>query len=72
MLQHVSIRTHKGIELHESSNASKVAYKVVIYRRAVYKDGHVGIKLIAATTKVLPLKVQTPPGIAGSYYFSST
>ena len=49
------------MQLHCFSDASERAYAAVIYLRSSYSDGHVDVNLIAAKTKVAPLKTQSIP-----------
>ncbi|XP_071581570.1 uncharacterized protein [Temnothorax nylanderi] len=48
-----------GLELHGFADASERAYAAVIYLRAETKDGSWRVTLIAAKTKVAPLKQVT-------------
>ncbi|XP_043863401.1 uncharacterized protein LOC122756838 [Drosophila mojavensis] len=49
------------IELHAFSDASLKAYSAVVYSRVEYSDGSIGVYLVAAKTRVAPLKLATRP-----------
>ncbi|XP_068148360.1 uncharacterized protein [Drosophila tropicalis] len=49
------------IELHGFSDASLKAYSAVIYNRVTHLDGSIGVALIAAKTRVSPLKQKSLP-----------
>ncbi|XP_043865734.1 uncharacterized protein LOC122757501 [Drosophila mojavensis] len=49
------------IELHAFSDASLKAYSAVVYSRVEYSDGSIGVYLVAAKTRVAPLKLATLP-----------
>ncbi|XP_068140048.1 uncharacterized protein [Drosophila tropicalis] len=49
------------IELHGFSDASLKAYFAVIYNRVTHLDGSIGVALIAAKTRVSPLKQKSLP-----------
>lgn len=51
----------QSMQLHCFSDASERAYAAVIYLRSSYSDGQVDVNLIAAKTKVAPLKTQSIP-----------
>lgn len=66
-LEQIKIPRHLGctvndtqIELHGYSDASQVAYAAVVYVRTVGADG-VHVKLVAAKTKVAPIKQVSIP-----------
>ena len=50
-----------SVQLHGFSDASEVAYAGVIYFRAVDTSNSIHVSLVAAKTKVAPLKHQTIP-----------
>ncbi|UYV74036.1 hypothetical protein LAZ67_11001902 [Cordylochernes scorpioides] len=63
MLNHIKIPRYiscKGLihslELHGFCDASESAYSSVVYMKSRFKSGHVQVTLIAAKTKVAPLK----------------
>lgn len=66
-LEHLKIPRWVGIsragsmELHGFADASEVAYAAAVYVRTCHTDGKVDIQLIAAKTKVAPLKKKTLP-----------
>ncbi|XP_044573589.1 uncharacterized protein LOC123257728 [Drosophila ananassae] len=49
------------IELHAFSDASIKAYAAVVYSRVTLPDGNIQVTLIAAKTRVAPLKTQSLP-----------
>ena len=49
------------IQLHEFPDASETAYSAVAYLRATYSKGPPTVVLVAARTKVAPLKRLTIP-----------
>lgn len=49
------------VELHGFSDASSIAYSGCIYVRTVDKLGNISVKLLAAKTRVAPLKTVTIP-----------
>ena len=49
------------VQLHGFSDASEQAYAAAIYLRAIYHDGSVTTRLIAAKTRVAPMKKQSIP-----------
>ena len=51
----------EDIQLHRFSDASKAAYGGVVYLRARYIDIQVTVTLVAARTRVAPIKQQTVP-----------
>ena len=44
------------VEIHGFSSPSDLAYVAVLFMRAIYDDGTVEIRVIAAKTKVTSLK----------------
>ena len=48
-------------ELHGFCDASHRAYAAVIYIRAIYSDGRIGVRLVASKSRVAPLKKQSIP-----------
>ena len=48
-------------ELHDFSNASKMAYASIVYLRVVYETGEVNVKFVAAKAKVCPITKQSIP-----------
>ncbi|XP_053686658.1 uncharacterized protein LOC128736205 [Sabethes cyaneus] len=52
---------HGRIELHGFSDASEEAYAAVVYMRSIDEDGRIHVSLIAAKTKVAPVKQVTIP-----------
>ena len=48
-------------ELHGFCDASHRAYAAVIYIRAIYSDGRIGVPLVASKSRVAPLKKQSIP-----------
>ncbi|UYV80693.1 hypothetical protein LAZ67_19001416, partial [Cordylochernes scorpioides] len=68
MLNHIKIPRYiscKGLihslELHGFCDASESAYSSVVYMKSRFKSGHVQVTLIAAKTKVAPLKATSIP-----------
>ena len=51
----------KSCELHGFCDASESAYAAVVYIRSVYENGEVHLSLVAAKTKVAPVKRLTIP-----------
>ena len=51
----------KSAELHGFSDASEDAYAAAVYLRSVYDDDRVDVNLIAARTRVAPMKKQSIP-----------
>lgn len=49
------------VDLHAFSDASKVAYAVVVYVRVTTISGEIFVNLLQAKTKVVPLKGETIP-----------
>ncbi|KAH8313484.1 hypothetical protein KR067_006894 [Drosophila pandora] len=49
------------IELHGFSDASTKAYSAVVYSRVVNDDGTISVAILAAKTRVAPLKQQSLP-----------
>ena len=49
------------VELHGFSDVLEDAYAVALCIRAIYSDGSVSVRLMAAKTKVAPLKKQSIP-----------
>ena len=49
------------IEIHTFSDASEKAYSAVVYIRHEYKDGGVSVRLVAAKTRLAPLKTISIP-----------
>ena len=49
------------VQLHGFSDASEQAYAAAIYLRAIYHDGSVTTRLIAAKARVAPMKKQSIP-----------
>ncbi|CAB3990844.1 Hypothetical predicted protein, partial [Paramuricea clavata] len=49
------------IEIHTFSDASEKAYSAVVYIRHEYKDGDVSVRLVAAKTRLAPLKTISIP-----------
>ncbi|XP_046868423.1 uncharacterized protein LOC124460862 [Drosophila willistoni] len=65
-IRQLKIRRHIGyvgkrIEIHAFSDASIKAYAAVVYSRIVNQDGSIEVSLIAAKTRVAPLKQQSLP-----------
>ncbi|XP_046869284.1 uncharacterized protein LOC124461912 [Drosophila willistoni] len=65
-IRQLKIRRHIGyvgkrIELHAFSDASIKAYAAVVYSRIVNQDSSIEVSLIAAKTRVAPLKQQSLP-----------
>ncbi|XP_053699438.1 uncharacterized protein LOC128746414 [Sabethes cyaneus] len=52
---------HGRIELHGFSDASEEAYAAAVYMRSIDEDGRIHVSLIAAKTKVAPVKQVTIP-----------
>ncbi|XP_070855517.1 uncharacterized protein [Drosophila suzukii] len=50
-----------NIELHGFSDASTRAYAAVVYSRVTNDDGFISVSLVAAKTRVAPLKQQSLP-----------
>ncbi|XP_070854715.1 uncharacterized protein [Drosophila suzukii] len=50
-----------NIELHGFSDASTKAYAAVVYSRVTNDDGSISVSLVAAKTRVAPLKQQSLP-----------
>ncbi|UYV66894.1 hypothetical protein LAZ67_4003257 [Cordylochernes scorpioides] len=50
-----------SLELHEFCDASESAYSSVVYMKSRFKSGHVQVTMIAAKTKVAPLKATSIP-----------
>jgi len=48
-----------NIELHGFSDASTKAYAAVVYSRVTNDDGSISVSLVAAKTRVVPLKQQS-------------
>ena len=48
-------------QIHGFSDASKSAYAAMMYLRTEYSTGVVKVKIIAAKTKVSPIKAQSIP-----------
>ncbi|UYV67935.1 hypothetical protein LAZ67_5002542, partial [Cordylochernes scorpioides] len=68
MLNHIEIPRYiscKGLihslEIHGFCDASESAYSSVVYMKSRFKSGHVQVTLIAAKTKVAPLKATSIP-----------
>ena len=49
------------VQLHGFSDASKQAFPAAIYLRSVYPDGTITMRLVAAKTRVAPMKKQSIP-----------
>ena len=49
------------VQLHGFSDASEQAFAAAIYLRAVYPDGTITMRLVAAKTRVTPMKKQSIP-----------
>ena len=49
------------IQIHGFSDASEKGYSAVVYIRILYSDSTVSITLMAAKTKVAPIKRETIP-----------
>ena len=49
------------VQIHGFSDSSDLAYAAVLYMRSIYDDGSVEVRVIAAKTKVTPLKKQSIP-----------
>jgi len=49
------------VQIHGFSDASDLAFAVVLYMRLIHNDGNVEVRIIAAKTKVTPLKKQSIP-----------
>lgn len=54
-------KNQKGIEIHAFCDASLVSYAGCVYLRVTHEDGSVSCYLIAAKTKVAPVRVTTIP-----------
>ncbi|XP_070075755.1 uncharacterized protein [Drosophila takahashii] len=50
-----------NIELHGFSDASTKAYAAVVYSRVTNEDGSISVSIVAAKTRVAPLKQQSLP-----------
>ncbi|XP_046868940.1 uncharacterized protein LOC124461460 [Drosophila willistoni] len=66
MLQHIQIprlvvNDTDNIELHGFSGASTKAYAAVVYSRVINKDGSISTSIMAAKSRVAPLKQQSLP-----------
>ncbi|XP_046869332.1 uncharacterized protein LOC124461975 [Drosophila willistoni] len=66
MLQHIQIprlvvNDTDNIELHGFSDASTKAYAAVVYSRVINKDGSISTSIMAAKSRVAPLKQQSLP-----------
>ena len=48
-------------QLHGFSDASSLAYGAVLYLKTIYTDGSVTVRIVAAKTRVSPVKSQTIP-----------
>ena len=61
------------VQLHGFSDASERAFAGVVYVRTVYEDGVIVVRLVAAKSKVSPMKQQTISsfGVTRCQYFSS-
>ncbi len=51
----------ESVQLHCFSDASEKAYAAAIYLRSQYSNGNVDVNLVAAKTRVAPLKKQSVP-----------
>ena len=49
------------VQLHGFSDASEQAFAAAIYLRSVYPDGTITMRLVAAKTRVAPMKKQSIP-----------
>ena len=47
------------LQIHPFSDASKLAYAVVVYVRTCYENGLIDVRLAASKSRVAPLKTQT-------------
>lgn len=54
-------KTIRTIQLHGFSDASQLAYAACVYVRTTHSDGTVSVTLLAAKTKVAPIKQQSIP-----------
>ncbi|XP_046869368.1 uncharacterized protein LOC124462014, partial [Drosophila willistoni] len=66
ILQHIQIpqlvvNDTDNIELHGLSDASMKAYAAVVYSRVINKDGSISTSIMAAKSRVAPLKQQSLP-----------
>ncbi|XP_044313278.1 uncharacterized protein LOC123037280 [Drosophila rhopaloa] len=52
-----------NIELHGFSDASTKAYAAVVYSRVTNDDGSISVSIVAAKTRVAPLKQQSLPRV---------
>lgn len=57
----IGLRSNEFIELHGFSDASKDAYAAVVYARVIDSNGQIHVSLIAAKTKVAPVKQVSIP-----------
>lgn len=55
------IKSAVKIEIHGFCDASEKAYGACVYLRSIDEDGHIQVELLAAKSKVAPLKHQTIP-----------
>lgn len=53
--------TNEGVELHAFCDASKLSYACCVYLRVKHDDDTISCNLIAAKTKVSPIRVTTIP-----------
>lgn len=53
--------SHKETEIHGSCDSSSKAYAAVVYSRVINKDGSIVVTLLAAKTKVAPIKTVSIP-----------
>ncbi|XP_055308472.1 uncharacterized protein LOC129572529, partial [Sitodiplosis mosellana] len=53
--------SQRGIEIHAFGDAANLAYSCCVYLRIIHNDNNVSCNLIAAKTKVAPIRVSTIP-----------
>ena len=49
------------VRIHEFCNASEFAFAAVVYLRTEHKNSEIEVSLIAANTRVIPIKRQIIP-----------
>ncbi|XP_051166519.1 uncharacterized protein LOC127284864 [Leptopilina boulardi] len=59
--RHVLVQSPQEIELHGFCDSSQVAYGACIYLRSISNDGSVMVRLVAARSRVSPMKTVSLP-----------